>query len=254
MPWGTLAVEKSAENTKIHGLVITCEHGGNRIPKPYRYLFHDPARLNSHRGFDPGALTMAKCLATAFTAPLVASTISRLLVDLNRSIGNPSLHAEAIRKLPSEAREQIVKQYYQPYRGQAEQAVRQAITGHGRVLHLSCHSFTPILDGKVRHADIGLLYDPARPGETKLCEHWQAALKLCAPDLIVRRNYPYAGKNDGLTAWFRRQMPPAAYVGIELEINQKHIIEAGRHWPALRKLIVASLRLAFSINGTAIEA
>jgi predicted N-formylglutamate amidohydrolase len=43
------------------GLVITCEHGGNRIPKPYRDLFHaDQALLSSHRGFDPGALDHGK--------------------------------------------------------------------------------------------------------------------------------------------------------------------------------------------------
>ena len=79
-------------------IVITCEHGGNRIPSPYRDLFHaHQALLDSHRGFDPGALIMAKALATAFAAPLVASTVSRLLVDLNRSVGHPRLHYEATR-------------------------------------------------------------------------------------------------------------------------------------------------------------
>jgi len=109
------------------------------------------------------------------------------------------------------------------------------------VIHLSSHSFTPDLDGKVRNADIGLLYDPARPGEADLCERWKAALSACAPGLRVRRNYPYAGKGDGLTAWFRRRLSPAAYMGIELEINQKHIIRADRDWTALRKVIVESL-------------
>jgi predicted N-formylglutamate amidohydrolase len=82
--------------------VITCEHGGNRIPVPYRNLFHaHQALLDSHRGYDPGALIMARALATAFAAPLVASTVSRLLVDLNRSVGHPRLHSEATRKAPS---------------------------------------------------------------------------------------------------------------------------------------------------------
>lgn len=225
-----------------YGLVITCEHGGNRIPSPYRDLFHaHQALLDSHRGFDPGALVMAKTLATAFAAPLVTSTVSRLLVDLNRSIGHPRLHYEAIRNLPAEVRQQILTHYYQPYRAQAEHLIRQAIADHGLVIHLSSHSFTPELGGKVRNADIGLLYDPGRPGEADLCERWQASLKACAPDLSVRRNYPYAGKGDGLTTRFRQQLPSDIYVGIELEINQKHIIRAGQHWVALRKVIVKSL-------------
>ena len=38
-------------------LVITCEHGGNRIPAPYRTCFAAVRRLpDSHRGYDPGAL------------------------------------------------------------------------------------------------------------------------------------------------------------------------------------------------------
>jgi predicted N-formylglutamate amidohydrolase len=245
--WETAAMDGRATDCGGHGLVITCEHGGNRIPSPYRDLFHaHQALLDSHRGFDPGALIMARALATAFAAPLVAATVSRLLVDLNRSVGHPSLHYEAIRNTPSELRQRIVKHFYQPYRAQAERLVRQAIADRGHVIHLSSHSYTPELDGKVRNADIGLLYDPARPGEADLCERWKATLKACAPNLRVRRNYPYAGKGDGLTAWFRQRLPPGAYVGIELEINQKHIIGAGRHWTALRKVIIESLYRALA--------
>jgi predicted N-formylglutamate amidohydrolase len=114
------------------------------------------------------------------------------------------------------------------------------------VIHLSSHSFTPELHGKIRNADIGLLYDPRRPGEVALCERWKAAFKLCAPDLAVRRNYPYAGKNDGLTAWFRRRLSPENYIGIEIEINQKHIRQADQDWTDLRKLVIKSLRTALA--------
>jgi hypothetical protein len=62
----------------------------------------------------------------------------------------------------------------------------------------------------------------------------------------VRRNYPYAGKGDGLTAYFRLRLPPSAYVGIELEINQKHVFMAGRHWIGLRNVIVESLGSALA--------
>ncbi|HSN24267.1 MAG TPA: N-formylglutamate amidohydrolase, partial [Methylomicrobium sp.] len=100
-----------------HRLVITCEHGGNQIPGAYRDLFHaHQAQLDTHRGFDPGALIMARALSTAFASPLVVSTVSRLLVDLNRSVGHPRLHSEATRNLPIEVRQQILKHYYQPFR------------------------------------------------------------------------------------------------------------------------------------------
>src|SRR4029450_271345 len=103
------------------GLVITCEHGGNRIPAPYPDLLHaHQVLLESHRGHDPGALIMARALATAFAAPLVASTVSRLLVDLNRSVGHPRLHSEATRTAPAERARRLLEHYYQPYRGEGE--------------------------------------------------------------------------------------------------------------------------------------
>jgi predicted N-formylglutamate amidohydrolase len=74
----------------LNAFIVTCEHGFNRIPTPYRRLFREQrGLLVSHRGFDPGALVMATTLANACHAPFVASTTSRLLVDLNRSIGHP---------------------------------------------------------------------------------------------------------------------------------------------------------------------
>ena len=243
MPTDTRAKKGcETEGRGAAGIVISCEHGGNRIPAPYGDLFAPHgALLETHRGFDPGALLMAQELAQAFDAPLVSSTVSRLLVDLNRSVGHPRLHFDALPRSPVALRRQVLEACYRPYRQAAEQEVMQALASHGRVIHLSSHSFTPELDGKERKADIGLLYDPARPGEVALCGRWKAALNAHAPHLTVRRNYPYAGKGDGLTAFFRRRLTPETYVGIELELNQKHVFRGGPPWTALRELIISSL-------------
>src|SRR5205085_624335 len=100
----------------IDAFLVTCEHGGNRIPPQYQALFHDyHDLLETHRGYDPGALVMAKQLAAALRSPLVSSTVSRLLIDLNRSIGHPQLYSEVTRKVSSAVRRQIVAHYYQPY-------------------------------------------------------------------------------------------------------------------------------------------
>ena len=225
--------------------VITCEHGGNRVPAPYRPLFRrQRALLDSHRGYDPGACAMARSLATAFGAPLVISTVSRLLIDLNRSIGHRQLFSVATRGAPANVRARIVERYYRPHRAQVEGLVRQGVSRSRRVIHISSHSFTPVLNGKVRGADVGLLYDPARPGEAALCARWKASLAAGAPRLRVRRNYPYAGKGDGLTAHLRRSFAPDAYVGVELEVNQSIVFAGGSPWTDLRRTLIDSLRAA----------
>ena len=184
--------------------------------------------LDSHRGYDPGALVMARALAAALEAPLVSTTVSRLLIDLNRSIGHPLLYSAISRDTPAHLRAEIAVQHYRPYWTQVERLVRQAVARGRRVIHISSHSFTPVLNGEVRNADVGLLYDPGRAGEAVLCARWKAALAELAPALRVRRNYPYLGEADGLTAQLRLRFPPQAYVGIELEINQRIVRAAGR--------------------------
>ncbi|HUX63212.1 N-formylglutamate amidohydrolase [Sulfuricella sp.] len=230
---------------KTDHFLITCEHGGNLIPSRYRHLFTGfEALLQTHRGYDAGALALARELARALAAPLFVSTTSRLLIDLNRSIGHPRLYSEATRDAPVGVRSEILKNYYLSYRNKVEADIAEAIAHGSRVIHVASHSFTPVLDGAVRNADIGLLYDPARSGEAELCRRWQAQLKSWAPELKVRRNYPYAGKSDGFTAYLRRRFPVEAYIGIELEVNQKHVFNGGRHWRAFRAGVIEALREA----------
>jgi predicted N-formylglutamate amidohydrolase len=230
-----------------HHFLITCEHGGNRILPRYRPLFagHE-ALLQSHRGYDAGALTLARELADALAAPLFVSITSRLLIDLNRSVGQPRLYSEITRQAAAPVRRAILEQYYLPYRNKVETAITEMLAKGGRVIHISSHSFTPELNGETRNADIGLLYDPARPGETALCSAWQSSLKTLATDLKVRRNYPYSGKSDGFTAYLRRQFPAEFYSGIDLEINQKHVLKGGRNWRALREVVIAALHKALA--------
>jgi predicted N-formylglutamate amidohydrolase len=229
----------------IDSFLISCEHGGNRIPAPYRELFKTRrALLDSHCGYDPGALVMARALARSVAAPLVTSTVSRLLVDLNRSPGHARLFSAATRGAPAAVREGIVARYYIPYRAQVERLVHRAVARGRRVIHISSHSFTPVLNGKRRRADVGLLYHPGRRGEVDMCARWKAALAAAAPELKVRRNYPYAGKGDGLTAHLRVRFPPGVYVGVELEVNQSIVFAAARRWNALREVLTNSLRVA----------
>jgi predicted N-formylglutamate amidohydrolase len=229
----------------VDTFIITCEHGGNRIPAPYRRLFRGQrALLDSHRGYDPGSLVMSKALASAFAAPLVASTVSRLLIDLNRSIGHPQLFSAVTRAAPAQTRAQIVEQHYRPYRVQVERLVGQAVSRGHRVIHISSHSFTAELDGRVRGADVGLLYHPRRRGEAEVCARWKESLAALASDLRVRRNYPYAGKGDGLTSHMRLRFAQSDYVGIELEVNQGIVFAAGRRWTALRRKLIDSLQTA----------
>jgi predicted N-formylglutamate amidohydrolase len=208
-------------------VLITCEHAGNRVPPRYRACFRDADEvLRTHRGVDLGVFPIAAQLAETLPAPLLFSRTTRLLVDLNRSPDAPDLFSEYSGNLPDTVREEILSRYYFPYRRAVTQAVEAAILAGRRVVHISVHSFTDVLRGRTRELDLALLFDPARPAETSLCERWLAAMASIDGTLRYRKNEPYAGADDGLTTALRTMFPDVSYAGVEIEIRQGLIARA----------------------------
>lgn len=200
--------------------ILSCEHGGNQIPAEYAALFRGAdALLASHRGWDPGALALYAQL-TPLADFSLSSTTSRLLVELNRSLHHSALFSAQSKILAEEKKQEVLREYYHPYRKQLEKAVGEFIASGESVLHISIHSFTPVLNGEVRTADLGLLYDPARNREKGFCRAWKKSLLKHLPEFRTRFNYPYKGTADGFTTHLRKKFPHH-YAGIELELNQK---------------------------------
>lgn len=231
-------------------LVITCEHGGNDIPAPYRGLFEGQnALLDTHRGYDLGALAMARQMARRFNAPLFAATRSRMLVDLNRSIGHPKIFSGITRALEAKDKENILKRYYAPHRDKIQRAIGGALAGGHAVLHIAVHSFTPVLEGRIRNMDVGLLYDPRRKNERLFCRQWNQQIQMRYPKYHVRSNAPYKGISDGLATHFRRLFS-ADYVGIELELNQSHFLQGKTQWHQLCVAVLDGLGTTMASYGT----
>jgi predicted N-formylglutamate amidohydrolase len=224
-------------------VLVSCEHGGNRVPAKYAPLFKGAAAvLATHRGYDLGARDVARSFGRTLGVDPFVATTTRLVVDLNRSPGNRDVFSAYTRSLSAEQRAAALAAHYWPYRQAVEDAVAGAVEAHEAVLHVSTHSFTPVLRGEVRNCDVGFLYDPARRGEVRFVEAWYAALRDAAPSLVLRRNYPYRGVSDALVTHLRRRYGARGYVGMELEINQKHV--GTRGWRALVAVLAATVAVA----------
>jgi predicted N-formylglutamate amidohydrolase len=232
----------TADASHASGLVVSCEHGGHEVPPAYARLFAgQQALLESHQGWDPGTLELARQMARTLEAPLHAATTTRLLVDLNRSIGNRQLFSELCAGLERSEREAILAAHYRPHRDAIEHDIAARIAAGRRVVHVAVHSFTPVLGGRVRHADVSWLYDPRRKVEADLVQRWLDAFARRDPALLLRRNYPYRGSSDGLTRHLRERLDTDLYLGIELEVNQRLVDPGAAPWDELRRQLIDTL-------------
>lgn len=226
-------------------LILSCEHAVKTIPQHYQALFKDhEGLLNTHRGIDFGASDIALHLQKSHNCELVYATVSRLLIDCNRSLDNPSCFSNITKTLSHEDKQAIINHFYLPYRHRLTDLIKKHIKEGDRVLHLSIHSFTPELNGKIRKTDIGLLYDPKRESETKFAKLWQKTIKKQSPQYRAWLNYPYRGTSDGLTVSLRKFLPDSQYMGIEVESNQALTLN-DKSLEALKEVFSKSLAAIF---------
>lgn len=229
-------------------VIITCEHGGNEVPKEYRQLFVDAKEaLKSQRGIDVGALELAQSLADRLSAPLFSSVTTRLLIDLNRSLDQPALYSKWSANLSSTDRKKVIEKFYKPYRDSIEQITRQQ-SEEFLVLQISIHSFVPVYDGTPRKTDVGILFDPERPSEKHISHLWKQNLQSLLPNKSIHLNLPFHGARDGFKSYLRTQFTTDQYAGIELEVNQKHLIDAEKRESLIEKLLSSTESLIDHLN------
>jgi predicted N-formylglutamate amidohydrolase len=184
------------------GLLLLCDHAANAIPPELGSLGLPPGQLERHIAYDIGAADVTRSLAAALGAPAVLSNFSRLLIDPNRGLDDPTLVMRlsdgAIvpgnRDIDAAGIAERVARYYKPYDIAIDAAVEAALmAGHPPAI-VSIHSFTPFWKGVARPWHVGLLSD----GEGRLSKLLIAALQA-DPELVVGDNEPYSGGLPGDT-------------------------------------------------------
>lgn len=201
-------------------ILLSCEHASRAVPRAMLQHFRSPSlrgALTSHRGWDLGAAGVARALARELHAPLHEGSHTRLLADLNRSAHHPRVLGPWARELRGVERRTVLSRWHAPWRRAFAARLNAALAGGRSALHLSIHSFTPILNGERRTMHVGLLYDPSRSGERALAVALRRELHRLRPDLQVALNRPYHGCADGHVTALRRAHGPRNYLGMELE-------------------------------------
>lgn len=178
------------------GLVIVCDHAGNRVPPEFGGLGLPAAEFARHIAYDPGAAAVARRLAEQLDAPAVLANFSRLLIDANRGEDDPTL----IMKLSDgtivpgnaavdgEERARRIARYHAPYHAAIEAAIDRAVAAGRPPALVSIHSFTPVWRDYRRPWHAGVLWD----SDARLAGPMIEALRADAT-LVIGDNEPYSG-------------------------------------------------------------
>jgi predicted N-formylglutamate amidohydrolase len=179
--------------------LIVCDHAEARVPAALDCLGLDEAVVQRHIGWDIGASEVARRLSHRFDAPLVLSGYSRLVIDCNRELDDPTSIPEIAdgviipgnRALHPRAVEARQAQIFHPYHTAVRAVLKRfAERGHAPGV-ISMHSFTPVFRGDERPWHVGVLWnqDPRIP--QPFITNLQAD-----PDIAVGDNKPYSGQDE----------------------------------------------------------
>jgi len=145
-------------------VLLVCEHASNHIPERYAGLGMTDAAKISHAAWDPGAQAVAERLSALLDAPLVVSTVSRLVYDCNR----PPTSSGAIRAVSEQiivpgnealtTLDQIerVETVYEPFTRTVADTIKSFKTPP---ILVTIHSFTRTYNDRVREVDVGMIHD-----------------------------------------------------------------------------------------------
>jgi len=236
-------------------LVLVCDHASNRVPRALHHLGLAPAPLREHIAWDIGAADVARRLARRFDAPLALTAYSRLVIDCNRALNDPtSIPAESDgiavpgnRGLAQGERLRRAETLFKPYHEAVARLVAHKAEHGGPPAMVSIHSFTPVFQRTRRPWHIGVLWNEDR----RIAIPMLAALRR-EPDIRVGDNEPYSAR-DGVGYTIAAHAERAGFAHVALEIRQDLIAtpSGAEHWA---EIVSRALEAAFADAGIAVPA
>ena len=226
-------------------LLVICDHASRAIPRALGRLGLDDAVLMRHIGWDIGAAQVVRRLAELLDAPAVLCGYSRLVIDCNRGLGDPTSIPEVSDGvavpgnvgLTPAARVARVEGIFRPYHA-AIAAQLAAFAGRGVVPVLfSVHSFTPVMNGVARPWHVGVLWDKDPRVPVPLITELAAA----DPRRVVGDNEPYSEREAPAGYSVRTHAVPAGLPHTGVEIRQD-LIDTAAGAAAWAEALAAALK------------
>lgn len=158
----------NAEQFGDEPIVIICDHASNKIPDEFDCLGLPDDLLDTHIAWDIGARELAKSIAQKLKCAIFQCGVSRLVVDVNRSVDAVDVIPERSDQIPIPGNQNLsaasiedrIIRYHEPYHKTLSKYLT-SISDGGPIFVVSIHSFTKRLMGSTdeRPWPVGLLWN-----------------------------------------------------------------------------------------------
>ena len=226
-------------------VLFVADHSGRAFPGSLNQLGLDDWVLEKHVAWDIGSDLLTRFLADELDAQAVLAGFSRLIVDPNRKLDDPTAFIEVSDgiaipgnlDLDEHQKALRVESFFQPYHDMIGRKI-DAFAARGIVpAFISIHTCTPVFDRVVRPWHIGIMWDRDPRIAIPLMEELSQMDGICIGD-----NEPYSGP-EGLMYAIQRHGSHHALPCVEVELNQASL-ESERAVGRILAALEAALRPA----------
>ena len=150
--------------------VIVADHAGARIPRRLANLGLPSAELERHIAWDIGALGVARRVAAAVDAPLIAQNYSRLVIDCNRDpqVASSIPHISETSEIPGNKNLSAADiaarraEIFDPYHRRIRELIDERLAAGRPTILVAQHTMTDIYKGGRRNMHAAVLYNRDR--------------------------------------------------------------------------------------------
>lgn len=218
-------------------VLLVADHASPFFPAALNQLGLADWVLERHVAWDIGSDQLTRFLADELDAQAVLAGFSRLIVDPNRKLDDPSAFAEisdgiAIPgnlELDDEQKSLRVQSFFQPYHDAISARLDGIRTRVVAPAFISVHTCTPVFDRVVRPWHIGIMWDQDPRIPVPLMENLRRMDGICIGD-----NEPYSGRHPhDFTVDFHAERLGLPHVGIEVRQDLVSDDEGARKWAGI---------------------
>ena len=234
---------------KHTGILLLCDHATNLIPQSVssNSLGLTQKDLESHIAYDIGALDTAKKIAKNTDSTLISSCFSRLVIDPNRSVHDPTLIMQLYDEslitgnlnLSKKQIQNRIINFYNPYHQKIKDFVKEKKSFNTSLIIISIHSFTPKLKkNSIRPWHIGILWDKDERLSKLIVKELEGHTNIS-----VGQNQPYSGALEGDTMHKHATLNNIPHVLIEIRNDLIRDKQGQNKWANILTKIISKTRM-----------